>query len=211
MLNDATSINQAQTEPTLAAKLRSWKWWVYGEMHPLPLEKTPWHCYAILAIDLLLWLAFFLHPWATTWINRTPPDFSALQTVHGKVIDTSSRAPHLWLKADNGSQLRMMFPTFLVDLQRPLGGTKSLGPANASVMGCQATVWFDKPRYTLFENYRIWQIRCDDGSEGASYDEIVAEAGLTQWLAWTAMIGFLLAPLLVFVQLARIKQVLLKK
>lgn len=210
-MNDLSIVNQANSMPTLAEKLRSWKWWVYGEINPLPLEKTPWHYYAILVTDIVFWLAFFLHPWAATLINREAPALSTLQTVHGKVINTSGRAPHLWLETDNGSRLQMSFPTFQIDLLRPTGGAKSLGPGNASVRGCQATVWFDKPRYTLFENYRIWQIRCDDGSEGASYEEIAAEAGLNDWLVWTGIMGFLVFPLFAFVYLERSKRLLTKK
>lgn len=204
-MNNTAVVNQPENEPSLAVKIRSWKWWVYGEMNPQGLDKTTWHYYAILFTEVAFWLVFFLHPWMATWLNREPPALSNLQVVHGKVINTSGRAPHLWLEMENGSKLRMNFPTFLIDLQFPPGGAKSLGPVNASVRGCQAKVWFDKPRYTLFENYRIWQIRCDDSSEGASYKEIVAEAGLNDWLIWTGILGFLLYPLFAFIYLARMK------
>ena len=210
-MNEIININTAQTEPSLSVKMRSWKWWVYGEINPQPLAKTPWHYYALLVTDILFWLVFILLPWTATWVNREPPALSTLQSVHGRVIDTRGRGPHVRIVSDDGSHLQMMFPTFLSDLLSPSGGAKSLGPANASVRGCQATVWFDKPRYMLFENYRIWQIRCDDGSEEASYDDIVAEAGLTYWLIWTGIMGFLVFPLLAFIYLERSKRMLDKK
>lgn len=174
---DAMVENELPDKPTIGQRLRSWKWWVYGDMHSKPLEKPPKGLRLQLFIGIFGWLFIAVHPWVTTWINRNPPPFSELQVAHGKVVGTDFKNPHLVLQLDNGEVLKLEYPSFMNTYGRTSAGIRKFGNDNAKVLGCRGTVWFDVPRYTLWRRYRVWQISCDDRDIGASYDEIIFSSG----------------------------------
>ena len=179
--------------PPLWIRLRSWKWWVYGDVHSKPLDKLPKWCTTQLVVTIFLWCLLCGHPWWVTWINRHPPTFSELQTVQGVVVRTSSKNPQITLKLSDGRSLDLEFPAFLGTYGRSSAGPASLGPNNERVHDCHAIVWFDKPRYTLWNRYRIWQIRCEDRNTFATFGEIVRTADID--LFYSGLFIFFLIPL----------------
>lgn len=181
------------TKPSIGVRLRSWRWWVYGDMNSPPREKPPKEFYFHLVFGLFLWIFIAVHPWLSTWMNRHPPEFSSLESVRGAVVHTSRKSPHLGLKLDDGRILDMEYPGFLNTYGSSPGGTKGLGHDNEKVLGCVATVWFDVPKYTLWQRYRIWQIVCDNKQAGATYSELVAESWMD--LTLRALVAFFVIPL----------------
>lgn len=182
-------------KPRLRQRLRSWKWWVYGDMNSKPLEKPPKGFRFQLFIGILFWLFIAVHPCISTWINRHPPKFSDLQVAHGIVISTNEKNPHLRIRLDNGEVLAMEYPSFMNNYGRTSAGPKKLGANNANVLGCRATVWFDIPRYTLWKRYRVWQIHCDDRDVSASYEEIIFDSE-GMGLVFFGITAFILMPFL---------------
>lgn len=62
IMSDLSTIEQPQIEPVLSVKLRSWKWWIYGELDPKPVMRTPSYFYPLLLLDLVLWFLLCVHP-----------------------------------------------------------------------------------------------------------------------------------------------------
>jgi len=202
--SDEVSRGDTPAKPSLCERLRSWKWWLYGDMNSQPRDRPPKGYYFQIALAVALWFFIAGHPWLTTWINRHPPEFSSLETVRGTVVRTSRKSPHLDLRLDNGKILNMEFPGFLNTYGSSPGGTRGLGSNNEKILGCTATVWFDVPRYTLWERYRVWQITCDDGHAGATYSELVAESSMS--LAFSGVAAFIGLPFLLFIYFIRYRR-----
>ncbi len=160
-------------KPPLWVRLRSWKWWVFGVINPRPIAHPKEGWAKELWASLVVWMVIGVQPWISTWVNRYPPGFSSLQKIDGEVIDTAWRSPHLMLRTRSGEVLRMEYPIFLTVYGSIGAGNRSLGPNSEKLMGCHATVWFDKPRFTLWERYRVWQIICTDRPVYSSYEEFV--------------------------------------
>lgn len=193
-------------KPTLSQRIRSWKWWVYGDLNSMPREKPPKWYRAQFVIGLFFWVLLGVHPWIATWINAQPPNFSDLQIVHGKVINTSRKSPHLGIKTETGEIISMEYPGFLTNYGSSPGGTRSLGRENERVLGCVATVWFDVPKYTLWVRYRIWQIKCDNGQASALYEELLAISTSSMGLVFWAVTVFLFMPFFMFIYLIRYRR-----
>lgn len=191
-------------KPLLRQRLRSWKWWVYGDINSQPLEKPPKGFLFKILLGGATWLLIAGHPWVITWLNSNPPEFSSLQIATGLVIHTNRKNPQIGLRLESGQILEMEFPGFLNTYGTTSSGIRSLGFNNQKVFGCRATVWFDIPRYSLWRRYRIWQIACEDGKVIASYGEITNSI---QWdLLDAAIFAFLIMPLLMALTLARHKR-----
>lgn len=167
------------TKPSIGVRLRSWKWWVYGDINSQPREKPPKGFWFQVALAVLLWTFIAGHPWLSTWINRHPPEFSSLETVRGVVVRTSRRSPHLDLRVADGGILNMEFPGFLNTYGSDTRIIKYLGMYNEGLLNCDATVWFDIPKYTLWERYRVWQIACSNSDAEVSYMELTND---DRWL-----------------------------
>lgn len=193
-------------KPPLRQRLRSWKWWVYGDVNSMPLKKPPKWYRAQIFLAIFFWIFLGIHPLVSTWINSTPPEFSQLQIVHGKVIYTSRLSPHLGIETESGETLRMEYPGFLSNYGRPVGGTRSLGPDNERVFGCMATVWFDVPKYTLWSRHRVWQITCDNGQASALYSDFVASSARKMGLIHWSVSIFFIMPFLMFIYLIRYRR-----
>lgn len=99
--------DNAPAKPPWGVRLRSWKWWVYGDVNSQLREKPPKGYYFQIAIAIVLWVAIAGHPWITTWVNRHPPAFSSLEITKGTVVRTSRKSPHLDLRLDSGEILNM--------------------------------------------------------------------------------------------------------
>lgn len=56
-------------KPPLSTRIRSWKWWVYGDMHSQPRVKPPKGFNVQLAIAFAVCWTFYLHP---TTVNANP-------------------------------------------------------------------------------------------------------------------------------------------
>lgn len=204
-MNETVNVNQALTEPTLGVKLCSWKWWVYGNMNSHPRERAPKGFLFQIFIVFFLWIFLSVHPWVSTWINRNPPQLSELQIVKGKVIYTSRKSPHLGLRMEDRKILDMEYPGFMSNLGSGPGGPKSLGYENSNVLGCEATVWFDIPKYTLWRRYRIWQISCNKTGKGASYKEFVEDSKRTMDAFGSGLLTFFFFPLFMGIFLIRFR------
>lgn len=182
-------------KPPLHERLRSWKWWVYGDVYSTPREDIPnGHIYNIV-VGTLIWLLLGAQPWITTWINRAPPDFSSLKKVHGEILNAHEKSPHFVLKSDSGEVFKFDYPGFLIIYPRAVGSMGKLGEENRNVVGCKATIWFDIPRYTLWTRHRVWQVACDDHSSGASYEDFLMDLERRLGLRWWGFIIFIFMPI----------------
>ncbi len=196
-------------QPPLAVKLRSWKWWLYGDVNSQPLPKPPSYYYPMLVSHLLLWAFLFAYPWFLTFAYRNPPELSTLQVEHGSITPNPSTATQFWMTTKDGRELPLEFPAYLF-IASIGGGVEKLGPGNQKLRGCDATVWYDTPRFTVLGRHRVWQIQCRDSDVAASYEEIVAESDVDGWLLVEGVLTFLVWPLVSLVTLARAKRNLLR-
>ncbi len=194
-----------QPKPPLRVRLCSWKWWIHGDVEPKPLDRPVKGVWKHVCGMCVFWVVVAGHPWLSTWVNRHPPKFSELEVVHGSVIGTSIKSPHLTIRNSDGVVLAMEYPSFMNTLGSSTEFIRGLGRNNASVLGCDATVWFDVPKYTLWTRYRVWQVLCDDGGAGASYAHISNEtAGLG--LRLSGFFAFIGLPLIFAFFLTRIRR-----
>lgn len=198
---DTVSGGDMPVKSPLRARLRSWKWWVYGYVDWQPPEKPPRGYYFQLVMAVVLWTVIAVHPWLTTWINRHPPEFSSLEMVKGTVVRTSRKSPHLGLRLESGEILNMEYPGFLNTYGSSPGGTRGLGPNNEKIRGCIATVWFDRPKYTLWKRYRVWQVICHGNQFGATHRELVTES--TMSLGLRGAFAFFVLPFFLVIYLIR--------
>lgn len=182
------------SKPSIGVRLRSWKWWVYGDANSQPRERPPKGFYFQLAFGVVLWTLIAGHPWLTSWINRHPPEFSSLEMARGVVVRTARKNPHLDLRLPSGVILNMEFPVFLNTLGSLPGGTGKLGNYNEQLLGCNATVWFDVPRYTPWKRYRVWQVVCENAQTAAFYSEIVSGTSWSLDLTLDGIFVFLVLP-----------------
>lgn len=171
-MSDTPTISKSDGKLPLAVKMRSWKWWVYGDIDSKPLTKPPAGTAAYVCVMCAFWLYVAGVPWWLTWINRHPPQLSKLQVLHGEVIFASRKSPHLILRTDAGEVIQMDYPSFINNFGRSTQIIHALGSDNKNVLGCHAAVWIDAPKYTLWHRTWAWQIRCDDRSAGASFSDI---------------------------------------
>ncbi len=194
-LKDGEAGGKERTKkPPLGKRLRSWKWWIYGDMQSKPKKDIPnGHIYNVV-VGSLGWILLGVQPWITTWINRVPPDFSTLKKVHGKIINAHEKSPHVVLKTDSGTVFKFDYPGFLIVYPRASGSMEKLGDQNRNVLGCKATVWFDIPRYTLWTRHRLWQIACDDGRAAASYQDFLEDLDSRLALRWWGFVIFIFMP-----------------
>ena len=190
-----TETTEKPPKPPWRVRLRSWKWWVYGDAYSQPLDKLPKEFYKSLAIATTAWVLIAFHPWVTTYINREPPPFDQLKLVEGTIHTTREKNPHVTLKTREGVNMSMEFPVFLNTLgqQTPRGIIRNLGQFNRNLVGCEGRVWYDIPVGTLWTRYRIWQVECPNlGLLTVPYAEVSrSDPGL--WLA--GFFVFFLMPL----------------
>ncbi len=190
-----SSEKESPLKPLIRERLRSWKWWIYGDMHSKPRKDIPnGHIYNVV-VGLFIWIFLGVQPWITTWINRKPPEFSSLKIMHGVIINSHEKSPHFILKSDSGEIFKFDYPGILLIYPRAVGLMTKLGEENRNVIGCNATIWFDIPRYTLWTRYRVWQIACDDRSVGASYEDFLGGFERRLGLRWWGFIVFVFMPL----------------
>ena len=158
-------------KPPWRVRLRSWKWWVYGDVYSQPLEQLPKDFYKSLTIAVTFWVVIAFHPWVTTFINREPPPFDQLKVVEGTIHTTYEKNPHIILKTHEGVNMEMEFPVFLNTLgqQIPSFDNRYLGQFNRNLVGCEGRVWYDVPVGTLWTRYRIWQVECPNLGLNVSY------------------------------------------
>ena len=121
-----TETTEKPPKPPWRVRLRSWKWWVYGDAYSQPLDKLPKGFYKSLAIATTAWVLIAFHPWVTTLMNREPPAFDTLKVVQGIIVATAEKNPHVILKTREGVNLEMEFPVF-----------KYAGAANTKLPGSQ--------------------------------------------------------------------------
>lgn len=157
-----TATTEKPPKPPWRVRLRSWKWWVYGDVYSQPLEKLPKGFYKHLSFCIAFWVVVAFHPWVTTFINRQPPPFEHLKVVEGTIINTFEKNPHVIFKTREGVNLEMEFPVFLNTLgqQTPAFDNRNLGQFNRNLVGCDGRIWYDIPVGTLWTRYRIWQMEC---------------------------------------------------
>ena len=191
-VDEASTIKRLK--PRWRVRLRSWKWWLYGDVNSQPRKMPPKGFWFQVALAVLLWTFIAGHPWLTTWINRHPPEFSSLETIHGVVVRTGLKSPHLDLKLRTGEILGMEFPVFLNTYGSDSRIIKHLGMYNEGLLNCEAKVWFDVPKHTLWKRYRVWQIACDNINAEVSYAELANESrmGLGFYGAMAVLLPLLL-------------------
>lgn len=180
-------------KPPWGVRLSSWKWWVYGDAYSQPLDKLPKGFYWQVALAAGLWMLIALHPWVSTFINRTPPPFNQLLVVEGTVITTYNKNPHVILKTQDGRKLEMEFPVFLNTLNSQPPGVKGLGKFNRNLVGCVGRIWYDIPIGTLWKRHRIWQVECKNPHFAVPYQKITSES--RYGLEFFAVFVFFLMPL----------------
>ena len=163
-------------KPPWGVRLRSWKWWVYGDAYSQPLDKLPKGFYGQVFFVVALWVVIAFHPWVTTFINRKPPPFEQLHMVEGTIHTTYEKNPHVILKTRDGRNLEMEFPVFLNTLKSLPTGVRGLGRFNRDLLGCDGKVWYDVPMGTLWTRYRIWQIECANFPYRVPYQRVVFES-----------------------------------
>lgn len=194
-MNSEVFKNEAPIKPPLRQRLLSWKWWIYGDMNSQRSKQTPKGYRFHVVCGLLMWLSLGVYPWINTWINRHPPEFESLNKVHGQVAYTSSKNPQFILQLETGELLELEYPGFLGIYGKGTGLMRRMGVENKNVLGCSATVWFDNPRYTLWQRNRVWQIECDNKQAGASYKNFVDKFESSNGLIYWGVIHFLLMPI----------------
>ena len=180
-------------KPPWGVRLRSWKWWVYGDAYSQPLDKLPKGFYGQVFFVVALWVVIAFHPWVTTFINRKPPPFEQLHMVEGTIHTTYEKNPHVILKTRDGRNLEMEFPVFLNTLKSLPTGVRGLGRFNRDLLGCDGKVWYDVPAGTLWTRYRIWQIECANFPYRVTYQKVSTESD--SGLGFFAIFVFLLMPL----------------
>lgn len=180
-------------KPPWGVRLRSWKWWVYGDAYSQPLDKLPKGFYGQVFFVVALWVVIAFHPWVTTFINRKPPPFEQLQMVEGTIHTTYEKNPHVILKTRDGRNLEMEFPVFLNTLgsQMASANIRNLGRFNRNLLGCNGHIWYDVPAGTLWTRYRIWQIECQNLGLTVPYS-VVRQYDEPLWFA--AIFAFFLMP-----------------
>ncbi len=198
---------QVKKKPPLGKRLRSWKWWIYGDIDSKPLE-TPlrmgWKAYLF---HVLPYLLLGVCPFITHWVNRQPPRFDELQLVHGEVIKTSSSAPQISMRLDSGQMLRLTLPNGnFTGKGGEKGQIKVLGDRNADVAGCFAKAWYSVPRLYLFQRNYVWQIECDDHSAGATYADFIRYFESHMNLFTQAVLIFLVMPLVILLYVVRYRR-----
>ncbi len=193
-MGTAISKVEKPVKPPLRVRIRSWKWWVYGDINSQPRKDIPnSHIYNVV-VGSLIWVVLAFYPWIVTWINRIPPGFSSLKTLHGEIISSHEKSPHFVMRSDNGEIFKFDYPGFLIIYPRAVGSMEKLGEQNRNVLGCKATIWFDAPRYTMWNRYRVWQIACDDGAAGATYHDFLQDLKKRLALRWWGFIIFVFMP-----------------
>lgn len=193
-------------KPPLRQRLRSWKWWVYGDMNSQPLEKAPKGYLFNFCLGIVIWLILCVYPWIDSWINRHPPEFSSLQSIHGLVTNTSRKSPQFIFQLATGERMRLEYPGYLGIYGRDTGVMRRLGDENENVLGCSATVWFDVPRFTLWKRNRVWKIACDNSQHGASYENFRDYFEKWNSLIYWGVINFLLIPIGLVIILIRFRR-----
>ncbi len=198
---------QPKKKPPLGKRLRSWKWWVYGDLDSKPLEKPLRLGWKVNLFNGLLYLLIGAGPFITHWVNREPPKFDELQIVHGEVITTSSSAPQITMRLDSGQMLRLTLPNEnFIGKGGEKGEMAALGDSNAAVTGCFATAWYSEPRLHFFERNYVWQIKCDDRSAGARYADVVRYFDNRLHLIAQALMIFLVMPMLLLLYVIRYRR-----
>ena len=191
------SMSDTQTDkrpkPAWGVRLRSWKWWVYGDAYSQPLDKLPKGFYGQVFFVVALWVVIAFHPWVTTFINRKPPPFEQLHMVEGTIHTTYEKNPHVILKTRDGRNLEMEFPVFLNTLKSSPSTLRGLGTFNRNLLGCDGYVWYDIPIGTLWKRYRIWSIKCTNFPLDIPYIKTIQESNLG--LIFYASAVFLVLPL----------------
>ncbi len=189
-----TEATKKPPKPPWRVRLRSWKWWMYGDAYSQPLDKLPKEFYKSLAMATTTWVLIAFHPWVTTYINREPPPFDQLKLVEGTIHTTREENPHVTLKTREGVNMSMEFPVFLNTLgqQPPRGIIRNLGQFNRNLVGCRGTVWYDIPVGTLWTRYRIWQVECPNLGLTVPY-AVVSRSDPNLWFFGTGV--FFLMPL----------------
>jgi hypothetical protein len=191
-LNEETAAKPPK--PPWGVRLRSWKWWVYGDVDSQPLDRLPKRFYKHVAGAVTFWAIVAFHPWVTTYINRDPPPFEQLLEVEGFIHTTYEKNPHVILKTRDGRNLEMEFPVFLNTLgkQMPPANIRNLGRFNRNLVGCEGRIWYDIPVDTLWTRYRIWQVECPNLGMSVPY-EVVSKHD--EPLGFAAIFVFFLMPL----------------
>lgn len=189
-----TAATEKPPKPPWRVRLRSWKWWVYGDVYSRPLEKLPKGFYKTLIIAITFWVVVAFHPWVTTFINRHPPPLDQLNVVEGTIITTYEKNPHVIFKTRDGRSLEMEFPVFLNTLKSLKPGIRGLGEFNRSLVGCEGRIWFDNPTGTLWIRHRIWQVQCSNFALTVPYQKVVEESKFG--LDFFAFFVFLFIPLI---------------
>ncbi len=199
------------TKPPLRLRLRSWKWWVYGEIAPRPAGPAPSCFYPVLVLDIVLWLLLCVYPWSATWINRQPPDIYSLQPVSMTVTQASRNSPQLTLKLPDGRLAEVEFPTYLNPFFNHDSASPVLAAARENLQGCTGKVWLDLPSHTLFNVYRVWQVDCDRPDASVYYHQVVHGSDLAGTLVTMGLLSFVLIPLLGTIWLVRVRRGLLDR
>ena len=189
-----TETTEKPPKPPWRVRLRSWKWWVYGDAYSQPVDKLPKEFYNSLAMATTTWVLIAFHPWVTTYINREPPPFDQLKLVEGTIHTTREKNPHVTLKTREGVNISMEFPVFLNTLgqQPPSFDNRYLGQFNRHLVGCEGRVWYDIPVGTLWTRYRIWQVECPNLGLNVPYS-VIMERPPGLWFFGTGV--FFLMPL----------------
>lgn len=205
-MSDTPTISKSDGKLPLAVRLRSWKWWVYGEINPKPVATTPSCFYPLLVLDIVLWLLLCVHPWVTTWINRQPPDIYSLRPVHATVIEASLNSPKLMLRLDDGRIGQVESPTFLNHFITVDSASTELAQARDKLHGCTGNVWIEELKHTLFTAYRFWQVDCDRTEDSLYYHQVVHGADLSGSLVKMGLLSFAIVPLLGGIWLLRVRR-----
>lgn len=162
MIEPTLSVPQPP-KPPLSTRIRSWKWWLYGDMNSQPRTEPPKGFKVQLAFGFVLWIFIGVQPWVSTWLNREVPDRASMQVLEGEIVKTARKAPHIYLKMADGETIALEFPVFLNNL----GGATYwdrprfyLGDYYEKLLGCKAEVLVSTPSFTLWKRYLIWNIQC---------------------------------------------------
>ncbi len=110
-MSDNPMAIHSDNKPPLAVKLRSWKWWVYGDMDSQPLEKPLRMSRKDICVNAVVYLLHCCYPFLATCVNRNPPDFNELKTAEGEVIGAGLNAPQIRMKLESGQRLRLTLPS----------------------------------------------------------------------------------------------------
>lgn len=200
-------VEEGKKKPPLRKRLRSWKWWVFGDMDSEPLDQPLRMGKREIVVNAAFYLLFCCYPFAATWVNWRPLLLTEVRGVHGVVVRTSSQAPQIRMKLDTRQMLNLTIPQgYWLSKKPETGELESLGEHNAEIAGCHATAWYSEAHVYILERKHLQQIYCHDRPAGANYGEFVRFFEESKKLKLHSVMTFVLIPLFWWLYVVRYRR-----